>query len=66
METFDIQFNNDESSNSKGFALSLEAAKQYISDNNGTSNSYFGDYKGGTVSIVSNETGETVFESEVI
>lgn len=64
-ETFDIQFNDEENSNSKGFSLSLEAAKQYIADNNGTDNSYFVDYKGGIVSIVSNETEDVVFETKV-
>lgn len=63
--TFDIQFDSDEDSDSKGFNLSLEEAKDYISTNNGTNNSYFSDYKGGTVSIVDNETGEIVYSTEV-
>jgi hypothetical protein len=33
--------------------------------NNGTDESYFADYKGGTVSVVCNETGEKVFETKV-
>jgi hypothetical protein len=63
--TFDIVFNNNESSNNKGFALSLEDAQSYIQQWNGTNESYFADYKGGTVSIVCNETEETVFETEI-
>lgn len=63
--TYDIFFNDSENSNNKGFALSLEDAKAYIANNNGTNNSYFADYKGGTVSIVCNETNETVYEEEV-
>jgi len=64
-QTFDIFFNDDNNSNNKGFALSLEDAKSYIKSNNGTNESYFKDYKGGTVSIVCNETEEKVFETEI-
>jgi len=64
-QTFDIFFNDDNNSNNKGFALSLEDAKHYIKSNNGTNESYFADYKGGIVSIVCNETEETVFETEI-
>lgn len=58
--TYDVVFNDDESSNSKGMASTIEDCREYILENNGTSWSYFGDYKGGTVSIVCNETGEVV------
>ena len=60
-ETFDIHFNDDESSMNKGFDLTKSECMAYIKRNNGTNNSYFADYKGGTVSIVSNLTGKTVF-----
>ena len=63
--TYDIYFNDDCDSNNKGMAESLEYCKEYIRENNGTSHSYFADYKGGIVSIVCNETGETVYEEEV-
>lgn len=63
--TYDVHFNDDEDSNSKGFQQSLEYCKDYISSFNGTNESYFADYKGGTVSIVCNETGETVYEEEI-
>lgn len=62
MKTYDVHFNDSENSNSKDFRLSIEECKDYIFINNGTNNSYFGDYKGGIVSIVCNETGETVHE----
>lgn len=65
MNTYDIHFNDSDNSNQKGFALSLEDAKAYINRYNGTDESYFADYKGGTVSIVCNETEETVHEEEV-
>jgi hypothetical protein len=64
--TFDILFNDDNNSNNKGFAISLEDAKDYINRYNGTNESYFEDYKGGIVSIICNETEEVVFETEVL
>lgn len=63
--TYDIIFNDNNNSNGKCFTICLESAKNYINSNNGTNASYFADYKGGTVSIVCNETEETVFETEV-
>lgn len=60
--TYDIYFNNEYNSNNKGFSLSLEECKDYIENSRNDSGSYFEDYKGGTVSIVCNETGEVVFE----
>lgn len=66
--TFDVQFDNDTMSNSKGFHSTYEECMEYIRANRGTSHnsySYFADYKGGVVSIVCNETGETVYSEEV-
>ncbi len=65
VRTYDIHFNDSESSNNKGFRESLEYCLNYIQMHNGTNDSYFADYKGGTVSIVCNETGETVYEEEI-
>ena len=65
MKTYDVYFNDAENSNNKGFRASFEEAKSYIERYNGTNNSYFEDYKGGTVSIVCNETGETVYEEAI-
>jgi hypothetical protein len=64
--TYDVQFNNSESTNGKGFAQTIEYCRDYIDRNNGTKESYFNDYVGGVVSIVCNETGETVYEADVI
>lgn len=63
--TYDIHFNDEYNSNNKGFEQSYEYCKDYIESWNGTNESYFADYKGGIVSIVCNETGETVYEEEV-
>lgn len=63
--TYDIVFNSNTSSNAKGFKKSIEECQKYIAMHNGTNTSYFEDYKGGSVSIVCNETEEVVFEAEV-
>lgn len=65
-QTFDITFNDNENSNNKGFALTLDDAKAYIERYNGTNESYFADYKGGTVSIFCNETEENIYETKVL
>lgn len=62
---FDIQFNDSENSNNKGFELNYEDALNYIKKNNGTNESYFEDYKGGVVSIVDNETKEEVYQEGI-
>ena len=65
IRTYDVHFNDENDSNNKGFNDSLESCKDYIKMYNGTDESYFGCYKGGTVSIVCNETGETIYEEVV-
>ena len=65
MNTYNVIFNDSENSNDKGFAQTLEYCQWYINQYNGTNESYFADYKGGTVSIVCNETSETVFETTI-
>lgn len=64
-KTYDVVFNNETSSNAKGFKAVARYCRSYIIVNNGTDESYFADYKGGTVSVVCNETGEKVFETKV-
>jgi len=63
--TYDVHFNDDSNSNSKGYQTDYDYCKEYIDRNNGTNNSYFSDYKGGIVSIVCNETGETIYEEDI-
>lgn len=57
VKTYDVQFDSDTDSNSKGFMLTFDECLDYIKENNTGINrgSYFEDYKGGTVSIVLNE-----------
>jgi hypothetical protein len=64
-QTFDVVCNDEKNSNNKGFTASLQYCKDYIALHNGSNDSYFADYKGGIVSIVCNETDETVFETIV-
>lgn len=64
-KTYDVVFNDDTSSNEKGWKKTKEYCLNYIEENNGTNESYFEDYKGGIVQIVCNETGQVVFEDRV-
>ena len=59
--TYDVVFQDDNASNRKGWHETFEYCKNYIERNNGTNNSYFAAYKGGTVSIYCNETDEEVY-----
>ena len=61
-ETFDVIFNDDTDSNNVGVHGTVEDCESYINTGNGDKSSYFGDYEGGTVSIVSDLTGITVEE----
>lgn len=56
-KTYDVQFNDDTNSSSKGFEISFDDCVNYIQCGNTGINkgSYFEDYKGGTVSVVCNE-----------
>ena len=60
--TYDVVFHDDMNSNSKGFKTTLDECKNYIEAYNGTNESYFEDYKGGTVSIYCHQTEENVYE----
>nr|DAU61265.1 MAG TPA: hypothetical protein [Caudoviricetes sp.] len=62
---FDVVFNDSLDSSCKGFSESYEDCLDYIKAYNGTSYSYFEDYKGGTVSIVDSETREEVYSEPV-
>lgn len=64
MKTYNVQFNDSENSNDKGFQLTIEDCKNWINSNK-TNDTYFRDYAGGTVSIVCNETGNIVFEENI-
>ena len=62
---YDVQFDDDANTNCKGWNETYGYCKNYIESANGTNESYFEDYKGGTVSIMNNETGEIAYWEEV-
>jgi len=65
MKTYDVVFHDNQDSNSKGFEYSREDAIYYIESKNGTNESYFQDYKAGTVQVICNETKKVVYETEI-
>lgn len=65
MKTYDVHFNDEANSNSKGWQETYLSCLDYIKAYNGTNESYFADYKGGIVSIYCNETEEDVY-TEVV
>ena len=62
---FDVHFDNDTMSDSKGFNTTYEYCKDYIEKYNGSNESYFEDYKGGIVSIYDVTADEVVYWVEV-
>lgn len=63
--TYDIYFHNSENSNNKGFHMTWAEIVHYLrtADRN---DSYWKDYKGGIYQIVRNETGEVIFEGNIL
>jgi hypothetical protein len=61
--TFDIYFNDNRNTNNMGFDESFEYCLNFIKM--AGPNSYFEDYKGGSVSIYCNQTQEVVFEKKI-
>ena len=55
-KTYDVVFNDDYASDSKGWHETKEECINYTQTYNGTNESYFEDYKGGVVQVVCNET----------
>ncbi len=64
-KTYDVIFNDDMNSNSKGIHGTFDECMDWIECNRGNDSTYFGDYKGGTVSIVCDQTGEYVYNEEI-
>ena len=63
--TYDVIFNDSESTSSKGWSESYLTCLDYIKTWNGTPASYFKDYVGGTVSIVCNETEDNCYSEDI-
>lgn len=63
--TYDVVFNDDCNSNSKEIHGTYEECMNWIEFNRHDNSSYFGDYKGGTVSIVCDQTGEFIYNEDI-
>lgn len=63
--TYDVVFDDDESSASKGFEQTFDECKAYIERYNGADGYYFEDFKSGVVSIRCNETDEDVYHEDI-
>ena len=64
--TYDIFFNDEGNCNNKGFEESFDYCVHYIKMYNGTNESYFADYEGGTVEIMCNQTRDIVHREKVL
>lgn len=62
-KTYDIEFNDDNDTNSKGFELSRKECEDWIRSNR--DDEYFHMYAGGTVSVRCNQSGDVVFEENI-
>lgn len=63
--TYDVIFDDDESSASKGFEQTYDECKAYIEKHNGADGYYFENFKSGVVSIRCNETNEVVYQEDI-
>lgn len=63
--TYDVVFDDDESSASKGFEQTFDECKAYIERYNGADEYYFEGFKSGVVSIRCNETDEVVYQEDI-
>lgn len=63
--TYDVQFDDDTDSNNMGIKGTYQQCMDWIECNRGDKSTYFGDYVGGTVTIVCIETGETVYSENI-
>lgn len=63
MKTYNVHFNDSNDSNDKGFRLSFADCRNWIDCNK--DDHYFKAYKGGTVSIICNETGACYYEETI-
>lgn len=63
--TYDVIFNDDSDSNNVGIHGSYSECMSWIENNRNDETTYFGDYKGGTVSILCEELEEYVYEESI-
>lgn len=63
--TYDVQFDDDTDSNSLGINGTYQECIDWIDCNRHDKSTYFGDYVGGTVSVVCVESGEFIYSEEI-
>lgn len=63
--TYNVEFNDYNDSNSVNIHGTIDECMSYIHCNKNDESTYFGDYKGGTVSIVCEQTGEEVYSEDI-
>lgn len=64
-QVYDVVFNDDTASNCKHINSTYECCMQWIEANRNDNTTYFGDYKGGTVSVVEVNTGNYVYTENI-
>lgn len=62
---YDVVFSDGQNDNNKGWALPYQLCLNYIQQYNGTKESYFADYKNGTVSIYNTLTQQNEYTETV-
>ena len=63
--TYDVEFNDDESTDIHGMRTTKSEARWYIQRYNGTDLGFFADYKSGDVCVVCRQTGETFYHEAI-
>lgn len=64
-QVYDVVFNDETASNCKYINDTYEYCMQWIEANRNDNTTYFGDYKGGTVSVVEVNTGNYVYTENI-
>lgn len=64
-KVYDVTFEDETDSNNKGWSETYETCQEYIKMYNGSKESYFADYKNGTVNILNTETGEIEYTEKI-
>lgn len=65
MKTYDVLFNDSNDSNNQGIHGTFEECMNWIEWNRNDKSTYFGDYSGGVVSIICEQTSETVYMEDI-
>lgn len=66
IKTYDVGMCDDEDGETMGFHRTYDKCLAFIKEHNTSDNCLFRNYKGGTASIIQNNTGECVYEEEIL